>query len=66
MRLKDEHFQYRAFILSSFRRLKIEFTTEVYRFSDKLINEGWMPPLIGLDDVDNEIRQKYEQFLHNG
>ena len=45
---------------------EIQEQTEVYRFSDKLINEGWMPPLIGLDDVDNEIRQKYEQFLHNG
>ena len=66
MRIKDEHFQKRAFILSSFSRLKIILDTNVYRFADKLINEEWTPPLESLDDVDVEIRNKYYDFLQNG
>jgi hypothetical protein len=66
MRIKDEHFQKRAFILSSFTRLKIILDTNVYRFADKLINEEWIPPLASLDDVDVEIRNKYYDFLQNG
>jgi hypothetical protein len=64
MRIKDEHFQQRAFILSSFRRLKIEYTTSVYRFADKIIQEGWMPPLGSLDEVDDIIRNKYQDFMN--
>ena len=63
MRIKDEHFQKRVFILSSFTRLKIILDTSVYRFADKLINEEWTPPLTSLDDVDREIRNKYYDFL---
>ncbi len=66
MRIKDEHFRKRAFILSSFSRLKIILDTNVYRFADKLINEEWTPPLTSLDDVDVEIRNKYYDFLQNG
>jgi len=66
MRIKDKHFQQRAFILSSFTRLKIILDTSVYRFADKLINEEWTPPLTSLDDVDREIRDKYYDFLQNG
>ena len=66
MIIKDEHFQRRAFILSSFTRLKIILDTSVYRFADKLINEEWTPPLTSLDDVDREIRDKYYDFLQNG
>lgn len=66
MRIKDKHFQKRAFILSSFTRLKIIIDTSVYRFADKLINEEWTPPLTSLDDVDGEIRNKYYDFLQNG
>lgn len=66
MKIKDEHFQKRAFILSSFTRLKIILDTNVYRFSDKLIQEGWVPPLTCLGDVDKEIRNKYYDFLQNG
>ncbi len=66
MRIKDEHFQKRAFILSSFTRLKIILDTSVYRFADKLIHEEWTSPLTSLDDVDREIRNKYYDFLQNG
>ena len=66
MRIKDEHFQKRAFILSSFTRLKIIVDTSVYRFADKLIHEEWTPPLTSLDVVDREIKDKYYDFLQNG
>jgi hypothetical protein len=66
MRIKDEHFQQREFILSSFTRLKIIIDTSVYRFADKLIHEEWTPPLTSLDDVDREIIDKYYDFLQNG
>ena len=66
MRIKDEHFRKREFILSSFSRLKIIFDTNVYRFADKLINEEWTSSLTSLDDVDREIRNKYYDFLQNG
>ena len=66
MRIKDEHFQKRAFILSSFSRLKIILDTNAYKFADKLINENWKPPLTSLDVVDREIKDKYYDFLQNG
>lgn len=66
MRIKDEHFQKRAFILSSFTRLKIIIDTNTYKFADKLINENWNPPLTNLDVVDREIKDKYYDFLQNG
>jgi hypothetical protein len=64
MKIKDEHFQQRAFILSSFRRLKIEFTASVYRFADKIIQEDWIPPLGSLDEVDAIIKDKYRDFMN--
>lgn len=66
MRLKDEHFHKRAFILSSFSRLKINLDSNVYRFADKLINENWTSSLKNLDEVDEEIKIKYYDFLRNG
>ena len=66
MKIKDELFQKRAFILSSFSRLKIVIDASVYIFADKLINEEWTPPLTSLDGVDREIRNKYYDFLQNG
>jgi hypothetical protein len=64
MRIKDEHFQQREFILSSFCRLKIKFTTSVYKFVDKLIQEEWVPPLDSLDKVDVIIRDKYRDYIN--
>lgn len=62
--MKDKHFQKRAFILSSFSRLKISLNTSVYRFCDKIIREEWSPPLGSLVDVDKEILQKYQEFMN--
>jgi hypothetical protein len=56
-------FQQRAFILSSLRRLKIPISTYAYKFADKIIQEGWMPPLHSLDEVDFIINKKYNEFM---
>lgn len=64
MRVKDEHFQRRAFILSSFSRLKIGFTASVYKFVDKIIQEGWMPPLGSLNEVDAIIKGEFENYIN--
>lgn len=64
--MKDALLQKRHFILSSFVRLKISLTSDVYRFCDKIIKEEWIPPLGNLNDVDKEILQKYREFTCNG
>jgi hypothetical protein len=56
--------QQRAFILSSLRRIGIPITTYAYRFSDKIISEGWMPSLSSLDEVDQSIKIKFEKFMN--
>jgi hypothetical protein len=56
--------QQRAFILSSLRRLSVPITTHTYRFADKMIKEGWMPPLSSLDNVDSTINQKFQEFVN--
>lgn len=56
--------QQRAFILSSLRRLNIPISTYSYKFSDKIINEGWMPPLGNLNEVDSQINIKYQEFIN--
>lgn len=64
MRIKDKHFQKREFILSSFTRLKIILDTNAYRFADKLIQEGWDPPLDCLDEIDVIIKDKYLDYMN--
>jgi hypothetical protein len=56
--------QQRAFILSSLRRLGIPISTYSYRFADKVIEEGWMPPLGNLSQVDEKIELKYSEFIN--
>ena len=56
--------QQRAFILSSLRRLNIPITTYAYRFADKVIKEGWMPPSGNLKEVDAKIELKYLEFIN--
>ena len=63
--MKDEHFQKRAFILSSFSRLKIQIATESYRFADKMIKENWILPE-DLDELDRMIRNEFHKFTTYG
>ena len=59
--MKDDHFQKRAFILSSFSRLQISITTSAYRFADKIIKENWNLPA-DLDELDRMIRNEFHNF----
>jgi hypothetical protein len=60
--MKESYTIQRSFILSSFRRLNIPLSTIVYKFVDKIIEEGWSPPLGSLTEVDGFILKKYNNF----
>lgn len=60
--MKDDIWQQRQFILSSFRRLGISYTTKVYRFADKLIREKWDSSSMDLNQIDHFIREEFYKF----
>ena len=62
-KMKDEKWQKRQFILSSFVRMKISLKNEVYQCIDKLISSDWKSSYESLDDVDREIKKLYEDFI---
>jgi hypothetical protein len=64
MKINSEVLNQRAFILSSFRRLEIPISISVYKFVDKIIGEGWMPPLSSVNKVDQFIKNKYKEFIN--
>ena len=64
-RNKDENWQKRAFILSSFVRMKSEITSHIYEFCDYLISQGYKFPLSGLDEVDEYIRNLYKEYAQH-
>ena len=61
-KMKDEKWQRRQFLLSSFVRMKISLKNEVYQCIDKLISSDWKSSYESLDDVDREIKKLYEDF----
>lgn len=61
--MKDDIWQKRQFILSSFVRQNILVNTQVYRFVDKLIKENWDSSLMSLDEVDYFIRREFDDFI---
>jgi 3-oxoacyl-[acyl-carrier-protein] synthase III len=61
--MKDEIWQKRQFLLTSFRRLDITINTQVYRFVDKLIRETWDSSSMSLDEIDYFIRQEFNTFI---
>lgn len=63
-KMKDEKWQRRQFLLSSFIRMKIPLKNQVYRCIDKLISSDWKSSYESLDDVDREIKKIYEDFLN--
>lgn len=64
--MKDNLFQQRVFILSSFNRLKITICSNVYRFADHMIKYNYVPAHENLDQVDSIIREEYYKYLNNG
>jgi hypothetical protein len=62
--MKDEVWQKRQFILSSFYRQKIKISTEVYRFIDKLILDNWDFTRYQLTELDKVINEEFFKFLN--
>lgn len=60
---KDDKFQQRQFLLSSFVRIKYVITKDVYEFCDFLISQGYVPPLDHLDNVDRDVCERFHQYL---
>lgn len=58
-----EKLQQRSFILSSFGRMKMNLRVSIYEFADSVINDGWTPKLNNLEQVDQEILDKYNTFM---
>jgi hypothetical protein len=61
----NEILKQRAFILSSFTRMKMTITTNIYEFTDETIKKGWSPRLDDLNKVDEEILEQYLLFIKN-
>jgi hypothetical protein len=61
--MKDEIWQRRQFLLSSFSRRKINITTNIYRFIDKIIREEWKYPL-DINELDNFLFDEYQRYLN--
>jgi hypothetical protein len=64
--MKDEIWQKRQFILSSFCRLKITLCSNVHKFVDHMIMYDYIPTDNCLNQVDAIIRQEYYKYLNNG
>jgi hypothetical protein len=61
--MKDEVWQKRQFLLSSFSRRKVNISTNVYRFIDKVIGEQWKYPL-DITELDNFLFNEYQRYLN--
>lgn len=62
-RQKNDSWQFRHFILSSFVRNKQVIVSNVYEFIDHLHDSGYIPPLGDLRDVDREVKNLYEEYV---
>ncbi len=61
--MKDEIWQKRQFILSSFARQNIKITNSTYRFIDKLIEDEWNSSSMSLNEVDHFIRNEFGKYI---
>ena len=61
--MKDEVWQKRQFLLSSFSRRKVNISTNVYIFIDKVIGEQWKYPL-DITELDNFLFNEYQRYLN--
>lgn len=62
-RYKDQNLQKRQFLLSSFVRMKIPLSRNVYEFCDLAISQGYQFDLGSLSIVDVEVRKLYDEFV---
>ncbi len=63
--MKDEIWQKRQFILSSFARQNIKITNSTYRFIDKLIKDEWDSSSMSLIEIDYFIRNEFSKYIGN-
>lgn len=63
-KIRDEHWQRRKFFLSSFVRMNISLKSKVYEFVNNLILTDWKTSYDDLNDIDQEILKKYEDFIN--
>ena len=61
--MKDQVWQQRQFLLSSFSRQKIMITNDVCGFIDKVIFENWKYPL-DLNELDRFLFNEYRGYLN--
>lgn len=64
-RVKDDLFKRRQFLLSSFARMKIEISSNVYEFCDYVISQGVTFPKDDLYSVDEKIRKLYKEYAEH-
>lgn len=64
-RIKDEVWQKRQFLMSSFVRMKIDLRPHIYEFCDYLISQGYTAPLDSLSAVDIDIRKLYNEYAEH-
>lgn len=59
----SEKLNQRAFILSSFSRMKMNISVDIYEFVDYIIGSNWLPILDTIENVDKEILEKFNEFV---
>ena len=59
---KEEHFQQRAYLLTSLVRVGIAISSAAYSFCDFTINQGWSPPLNDCE-CDRQVLEMYGKFM---
>ena len=61
-RYKGEHFQQRAYLLTSLVRVGIALSASAYAFCDFTISQGWSTPL---DDYecDRQVLDMFGQYM---
>lgn len=64
-RTRDDMWQKRQFLMSSFVRMKIPISAHVYEFFDYLISQGYKAPLDDLNKVDQDIRRLYKEYAEH-
>lgn len=64
-RYKDENFQKRQFILSSFVRMSIPLSKDVYEFCDWIIEKKYQFDRSSLYIVDQEVKTLYENYCNS-
>jgi len=58
-----EKLKQRAFILSSFSRMKMNISVDIYEFADYIIDSNWLPNLDTIENVDKEVLKKFNEFV---